>query len=55
MNDFSRLTALYADDLSTQREHAARRSLRNSTPRRRTTRSTLASGLHRLANHLDGE
>lgn len=59
MNDFSRLTALYADDLRLQREQAVRRRLGHSTPRRRTTRSAartaLASGLHRLADHLDGD
>ena len=55
MNDFSRLTALYADDLRLQREHVVRRSLRNAAPRRRTTRQALASRLHRLADHLEGE
>jgi len=54
MTDSSRLTALYADDLNTQREQVARRAaLRGGSRRRRTTRATLASGLHRLADHLE--
>lgn len=55
MNDFSRLTAVFADDLRLQREQALRRRLRNSAPQRRTTRHAIARGLHRIADHLDGE
>jgi hypothetical protein len=38
MNDFSRLTAVYADDLQLQREQARRRTLRHTDPERRTAR-----------------
>ncbi len=54
MNDFNRLTAVYADDLRQQREQVARRA-RHPVPPRRTTRRVIASGLHRIADHLDGE
>ena len=54
MNEFSRLTAVFADDLQLQREQAARRSLRNGVLPRRTTRQAVASRLHRLADRLDG-
>ena len=53
MNDFSRLTAVYADDLQLQREQVIRRSLRTAAPQRRTTRRAIASGLHRLADRFD--
>lgn len=55
MNDFSRLTAVYADDLRLQREQAVQRRLPHPKPPRRTTRHTIARGLHRIADHLDGE
>ena len=55
MNDFNRLTAVWADDLKLQREQVVRRSLRTGTPSRRTTRRAVASTLHRLADRLDGE
>ena len=54
MNDSSQLNAFYADDLRTQREQLARRALRTGVPRRRTTRNAIASGLHRLADRVDG-
>jgi hypothetical protein len=54
MNDFNRLTAVYADDLRQQREQVARRT-RHIAPPRRTTRRAIASGLHRIADHLDGD
>jgi hypothetical protein len=50
-----RLTALYADDLQLQREQAVTRALRRPAPQRRTTRSRLAAGLHRVADRLDGD
>jgi hypothetical protein len=54
MNEFSRLTGFYADDLHVQREQVARRAAqRPGTPHRRTTRNAIASGLHRLADRLD--
>lgn len=55
MNEFSRLNAMYADDLKLQREQTTQRPLRSTAPRRRTTRRVIAGGLHRLADHLDGE
>jgi len=55
MNDFNRLTAVWADDLKLQREQVVRRSLRTGTPPRRTTRRAVASTLHRLPDRLDGE
>ena len=55
MTDSHRLNAFYADDLGVQREQVARRSRRNGTPPRRTTRRAVASTLHRLADRLDGE
>ena len=54
MTEFSRLNAVFADDLHLQREQVARRALRTGRPVRRTTRRSLASGLHRLADRLDG-
>ena len=51
MND--RLNAFYADDLRVQREQLVRRAHRTPTPRRRTTRNAIASGLHRLADRVD--
>jgi hypothetical protein len=54
MNEFNRLTAFYADDLSMQREQVARRALRTCAPPRRTTRRAIATRLHRLADRLDG-
>ena len=54
MNEFNRLTAVYADDINRQREQVARRARPAHGPSRRTTRRALATGLHRLADRLDG-
>lgn len=54
MNEFSQLQQEYARDLVRQRERTTRTRRPADTASRRTARRALATGLHRIANRLDG-
>ncbi len=55
MNEYGTLNELYAPELVRRRRADAARSRTHLPPaQRRTTRRSLARGLHRLADRLDG-
>lgn len=54
MNEFSPLNEEYARDLVRSRREHSRHALPARPAERRTARRALASGLHRLADRLDG-
>ncbi len=53
MNEFTQLNHEFASDIVRPRE-TRRAVARNVAPHRRTARRSLAVGLHRLADRLDG-
>ncbi len=54
MNELGSMNDYYAPELVRQRRADAARGFRAGPRGRRTTRRTLARGLHRLADRLDG-
>jgi hypothetical protein len=54
MNEFTQLNAMSAGDMVRERQRTSARARTAGAAPRRTTRRHLASGLRRIADHLDG-